>query len=125
MKKWVLKDGKVGFQQTVVPKVLRADLLWETHGGVAGGHLGVRKTLSRLRHRYYWVGLRRDVEEWCRARDVCSAKKGPPRRGRAPLQLYQVGAPLERVAVDIAGPFPTTAAGTRFLYKVAKSLRTT
>ena len=29
IKKWVLKNGKVGFQQTVVPKVLQAHLLRE------------------------------------------------------------------------------------------------
>ena len=39
VKKRILKDGKVGFQQTVVPKALRADLLWEAHGGVVSGNL--------------------------------------------------------------------------------------
>ena len=36
------------------------------------------------------------------------------RRPRAPLQLYQVGAPLERVAVDIIVPLPITNRGNRF-----------
>ena len=87
----------------------------EIHDSVTSGHLGVRKTLSRLRQRFYWVRMRQDVEEWCRACDICSAKKGPGRRVRAPLQLHQVGAPMERVAVDIAGPLPVTAAGNRYI----------
>lgn len=46
---------------------------------------------------------------------MCSAKKGPAKKTRAPLQVYQVGAPMERVAVDIAGRFPLTSRGNRFI----------
>jgi len=37
------------------------------------------------------------------------------KKNRAPLQLYQVGSPLERVAVDIVGLFPVTTQGNRFI----------
>ena len=43
------------------------------------------------------------------------AKKGPPRAPQAPLQLVTVGVPMERVAVDIAGPFPVSASGNRYV----------
>ena len=115
LKKWMTPDGRVRFWQSVIPKELRARVVREAHEGVTSGHLGVKKTLGRLRQRFYWVGLRSDVEEWCRACDTCSAKKGPGRRTRVPMQLYQVGAPMERVAVDIAGPLPLTAAGNRYI----------
>ena len=87
----------------------------EAHAGVSGGHQGCKKTLCRLRQRLYWVGMRRDVEEWCKLCHVCAAKKGLAWRIRAPLQLYQSGAPMERVAVDIAGPLPCTPRGTRYI----------
>ncbi|KAK4314495.1 hypothetical protein Pmani_014200 [Petrolisthes manimaculis] len=80
---------------------------------VSSGHLGVKKNLSRLRQRFYWMGMRQDVEEWCWAYDVCCAKKGPKKRGCAPLQLYQVGAP-----VDIAEPLPRTDKGNRYIFVV-------
>lgn len=40
-----------------------------------------------------------------------------PRRGQhdAPLQQYQVGAPMECVALDILGPFPVTEQGNRYV----------
>ncbi|KAG0729818.1 hypothetical protein GWK47_029555 [Chionoecetes opilio] len=81
------------------------ELVQEVHAGHTSGHQGVKKTLCRLRQRFYWFGpLRRDVIEWCRTCYTCAAKMGPPQRTRAPLQLYRAGAPMERVAVDIAGP---------------------
>lgn len=116
VKRWVESSG-VGSDAyvVIVPRTLRSELLRELHAGATSGHLGEKKTLCRLRQRFYWVGMRKDVSEWCKACDVCSAKKGPVRRNRAPLQVYCVGAPMERVAVDIAGPFPVTPRGNRFV----------
>ena len=59
--------------------------------------------------------MRQDVQEWSRACEVCCARNGSGRRIRAPLKLYQVGAPLELMVVDIVGPIPITARGNRFI----------
>ncbi|ROT66947.1 hypothetical protein C7M84_015001 [Penaeus vannamei] len=111
-RKWVKADGCVKFWQVVLPKELRARLIQEVHDGVANGHIGNSKTLSRLRQGF---GMRKDVREWCKTCATCNAKKGPAKKGKAPLQLYQVGTPMERVAVDVTGPFPAIAAGNRFI----------
>eukprot|EP00731_Ephydatia_muelleri_P024454 Em0016g725a len=29
------------------------------------GHLGVRKTLEKIQHQFYWPGQRKDVDMWC------------------------------------------------------------
>ncbi|KAK3885216.1 hypothetical protein Pcinc_010560 [Petrolisthes cinctipes] len=86
---WEAPDGLVKYWQLVVPKKLRSKILNESHNQITSGHLGVKKTLSRLRQKFYWMGMRQDVEEWCQACNVCCAKKGPKKRGCAPLQLYQ------------------------------------
>ncbi|XP_050710863.1 protein NYNRIN-like isoform X1 [Eriocheir sinensis] len=114
-RRWVSHDGLDHYWSTMLPMKSREGVLKEMHDSIASGHLGVKKTLSRLRQRFYWVGMRKDVEEWCHACEVCCAKKGPKKRHRAPLHLYQVGAPMERVAVDIAGPLPLTTNGNRYI----------
>ena len=118
LKRWEKARGGDSSWLVVVPRSLRAELLQELHAGLTSGHLGEKKTLSRLRQRFYWVGMRADVQGWCRACDTCCAKKGPARKTRAPLQLHHVGAPMERVAVDIAGPLPLTSRGNRFILVV-------
>lgn len=40
------------------------------------------------------------------------------KKPHAPLQQYNVGAPLERIAVDILGPLPRTNKGNRYLLVV-------
>jgi len=82
---WV--DAATGKQQwlIVAPLSRREGLLKEVHNGKTSGHLGIKRTMEKLRRRVYWVGLRQDVQEWCRTCQVCAAKKGPAQKTRAPL----------------------------------------
>ncbi|KAJ7989377.1 hypothetical protein DPEC_G00303900 [Dallia pectoralis] len=101
--------------QVVVPKGLQGEVLQQLHGGVGAGHFGVSKTLKRVRRGFYWARHRRDVEDICRRCDECAAKKGPSGRSHALLQQFPVGEPMERLGVDIVGPFPISEKGNRFI----------
>ncbi|KAL4004005.1 hypothetical protein ACER0C_003718 [Sarotherodon galilaeus] len=101
--------------QLLVPRALRSQVLELVHGSVGAGHYGTAKTLRRLRGRFYWPGCRRDVELHVHCCDTCTAQKGPTQRSTAPLQQYLVGAPMERVGVDVLGPFPVTESGNRYV----------
>lgn len=59
--------------------------------------------------------MHNDIEEWCLSCDICCAKRAPKRRGRAPLLLNQVGAPVEIVAINTAGPQPVTKVGDKYI----------
>ena len=101
--------------QLLVPRALRPQVLQVVHGSVGAGHYGNTKTLNRLRGRFYWPGCRKDVELHVHCCDACTAQKGPTQRSHAPLQQYLVGAPMERIGVDILGPFPVTDSGNRYV----------
>lgn len=118
-RKWESANGSKYVMQIVVPKSRTTDVLQEMHGGPTGGHMGMNKTLDRIRSKFYWVHARSDVENWCRNCTVCAAVKGPRRRLRGPMQVYNVGAPFERIAVDIAGPYPESRKGNRYMLVVA------
>ena len=44
--------------------------------------------------------------------------KTPPRMNRAELENIRVGEPLERVGMDITGPFPVTKYGNKYILVV-------
>ncbi|GFY36382.1 retrovirus-related Pol polyprotein from transposon 412 [Trichonephila clavipes] len=67
------------------------------------------KTLQKVRERFYRNNGRSDVEKCCRTSDPCAAPKAPRKRTRGRLQLYNVGAPFERIAFDILGPLPRSS----------------
>ena len=88
------------------------------HDGTTGRHLGVNKTVYKIRKRFYWVRFRHDVEEWCRTCAIYAASKGPQTRSWGKMTQYNVGLPLERIATDIAEPFPLTDDGNRYIMVV-------
>lgn len=57
------KNGEV-VRQLYVPMVMRGRLVVSKHGSAAGGHRAAEETLAKLRKRYYWASIRRDVEQW-------------------------------------------------------------
>ncbi|GFV47320.1 retrovirus-related Pol polyprotein from transposon 412 [Trichonephila clavipes] len=69
------------------------------------------KTLQKVRDRFNWNNVRSDDEKCCRNCDSCAARKGPRKRNRGRLQLYNVGAPFKRIAFDILGPLPRSSDG--------------
>ena len=85
------------------------------HGGVASGHLGEEKTLSRLKERFYWPGHWNDVKDWCNTCPNCVTRKSSGTKRRAPLQTIKAGYPMQIVAVDILGPMPETEEGYRYI----------
>ncbi|XP_014677591.1 PREDICTED: uncharacterized protein LOC106817443 [Priapulus caudatus] len=100
--------------QLVAPPVIRREIMEMLHGGRTAGHLGIRKTLERVRQRFTWPGMRVDIHRWCRKCDACAQRKGRRHR-RAGLQQQIVGAPWERVAIDYLGPLPTTERGNKYI----------
>jgi hypothetical protein len=115
---WESVDGKAVTMQLVLPKCRVKEVLQEIHGGTSGAHFGVNKTLGKIRERFYWVNARNDIETWCRKCATCAASKGPRTRSRGLMKQYNVGAPFERIAFDIAGPFPVTDSGNKYIMVV-------
>lgn len=64
-RKWESDDGKETKFLLVVPKTLRRFVLSHVHDSTAGAHLGIGKTLFKVRHRFFWYAMRRYVEEYC------------------------------------------------------------
>ncbi|UYV71663.1 K02A2.6-like, partial [Cordylochernes scorpioides] len=112
---WESADGRSTKMQLVVPEVKIPCVLREVHSGASGSHFGVTKTLRKVRERFYWVYCREDVENWCRRCTTCAASKGPQTRSRGKMREYNVGAPFERIAIDVAGPLPVTEDGNKYL----------
>lgn len=105
--------------QIVLPTSLRQNVLHQLHNVPTAGHLGVKKTLQKVRLRYFWYGLRRDVEHWISKCDTCASRKAPNKTPKAPMKLYSVGVPMERLAIDIAGPLPKTNKGNRYILVIS------
>jgi transposase InsO family protein len=93
-------------RQILLPPTLTKEVLTHCHDGLTGGHFGQTKTLANVTRRFLWPGMRREVNLYIKSCDTCSRYKAHGKKARASLKDHRVGMPMERVCIDIAGPFP-------------------
>lgn len=113
-RRWEHPSGKTTVLQVVVPTSLQKDAIQACHEGT-GGHFGENKTFSFIRRRFFWMGCRRSVKNFCAACAVCSKRDGTGIRIHAELQPSHPGAPFNRVGLDILGPFPRSTLNNRYV----------
>ena len=118
VRKWEVLGTDIIYWQAVIPLKQRRLVLKYSHDIKASGHLGVTKTLKRIRQRYYWPGLQRDVRAYVVGCEKCAKRKGPNRTKIAPMQIVRSGYPMERIAVDILGELPRTENGNKYILVV-------
>ena len=107
-RRWESENGNDIKFLVIVPKTLRQFVLSQLHDGVTGAHLGIGKTLGKVRERFFWCALKRDIEEWCVRCKICCSRKMSHKQAKAPMKQYNVGLPMERVAIDFMGPLTKT-----------------
>ena len=114
--------GKKTRKQILVPVCLQDQVLENCHNAVTAGHMGIRRTLASVRTRFYWPKLRKSIEAWIARCAVCASRKPALKKRRGPMQKYLVGEPMERVALDISGPWPLSESGNRYILVVTDHL---
>ena len=101
----------------VVPKALQTDVLKGTHDSSFTEHLGVTRTLDRIRKRFFWPNMQKSVENYICQCDACLQRKSPQiiSNGSAPLQSIEVSEPFTCWALGYMGPLPETGRGNRHI----------
>ena len=110
-----LRDGIIYRQEEppllVVPVDLRKHILELAHTIPLAGHTGINRTREKLRGKYFWFGMTRDIRAYILSCSPCNHAKKNSRVARAEMQMYHAGFPMERVHLDFLGPLPTSTRG--------------
>ena len=118
-RKYTEGDGKSFCLQAVVPSKERRTVLKFCHDLETAAHLGVTKTLARIRQRYYWPGLQSDTRSYIAGCEKCSKRKSPQMKRKAPMTLVESGLPMDRIATDILGELPITDDGNKYILVIS------
>ena len=101
----------------VVPRSSRREVLQALHDHPTSGHLGVKKTYSRIRTRFYWPKMFKTVRNYVLSCEGCSRQKRCHEIPEGLLQpLPATSKPFERVGLDKLGPFPESLDGNRHVF---------
>ena len=92
--------------QQVVPTILRPKTLESIHISTTASHLGVTKTLEKLRARFYWPGHKKDVSVFVSSCLVCQQCNSPKQKHRPSLVNWPLSFLFDHIGIDFLGPLP-------------------
>ena len=75
----------------IVPRALIHEVFQVHHDLSLAGHLGIHRTIAKVREGFHWVGLSRDIHNLVAECPQCSHSKGLSVRLGGALKLYQAG----------------------------------
>lgn len=99
----------------VVPASLQEDVLKYCHDVKPSGQMEQKKTIERAKQSFMWYNMQQDCINYVKGCSVCNQNKKPHVRPRASLSLFHAGFPMERVHLDILGPFNPSESGNRYV----------
>ena len=115
---WRRDAGRI---QLVVPQStrLRNEALRDSHDAPMAGHFGVRRTLARLRIRFWWKGMAADTQAYCESCIKCQTRKSSTKSPGT--EYHVVEYPVRRweaVNVDFVSGLPMTVNGNDAVFTV-------
>lgn len=121
-RKYLLENGLV-FRRThdessggalVLPPELRQHVLHSLHDHVTAGHLGIAKTYHKIKQRFYWPRMYRDIRSYVLSCKKCGGNKICTQAQMGMLQpIPPTCRPFERLGMDELGPFQQSIDGNQ------------
>ena len=100
----------------VIPESNKKSIMEEFHDQPTSGHLGIKKTLDKIKRRFFWPGLADDLIEYINSCRKCHSRKKPTTRVQGLLQpIPPAEFPFQRVGIDLLGPLVKTKSGNRWI----------
>uniref|UniRef100_A0A914LJ70 RNA-directed DNA polymerase n=1 Tax=Meloidogyne incognita TaxID=6306 RepID=A0A914LJ70_MELIC len=125
--KGVIFVKEKGEPRILVPENLRKKVMEEYHNDtLQGGHLGVKRTLEKIKRNMFWDKMGSDVNEFVKNCDACQKRKviGLHQSKEPITPMEPSGRPFQRIHVDLMGPVPMAKNGYKcpddcgFLFKM-------
>jgi transposase InsO family protein len=99
----------------VVPARYMAVVLHNNHDTPMAAHMGISKTFDRLRIGYWWKTMYQDVSDYINSCSTCQRTRKLGQRTGLLQSIPVPEQPFDMIAIDLLGPFPTSANGNKYI----------
>jgi len=81
------------------------------------GHFGSRKTYKRIKNLFFWPGIKKDVDFFCRSCRECQCQRKITVLDRVPIQaVIRPDCAFDTISIDCAGPIdPPSGRGHNYI----------
>ena len=98
-------------------------ILYEYHDSPIGGHSGIEKTLKKVKLKYTWQNMRKDIKEYIKKCKSCQINKLTRKKTKLDMQITTTSTtPFEKIFLDIVGPLPLSINGNKYLLTLQDDL---
>lgn len=128
-KMWMICDGilfkKIKLKQypnkdndwkLYIPEQLKTEILKECHDNATAGHFGIRKTLFKIKQKYFWPHMVTDVKDYVGKCETCAKIKASQQPQMGLMGKHrEVTRPWQIISLDLMGPLPRSKRGHTML----------
>ena len=101
-----VRKGRPSYFQQLIPASLVPQVLNSIHSSTTGSHLGIFKTVEKVRERFYWPGFQEDVILLINRCEQCQKRANPPKTYRRSLIKWTPSYPFHHIGINFMGPLP-------------------
>ena len=112
---YIIDDDK---EKIILSPSLHETVFRDMHAQPFSGHLGVTKTFSKIRERYFWPGLFRLVANYVRQCRDCAMYKPANFNMTPPLISITSARALQLIELDVVGPFPVSDKDNKYIFTI-------
>ena len=95
-------------------------VLYMTHDHPTGGHLGRDAVYNKIKERFYWKGMKEDIENYIRTYEKCQRRGGIT--NRTYLNPIKVKQAFDTIGIDFVGPLNRTRKGNKYILVLTEYL---
>ena len=81
----------------VIPLCEKRNIIQQSHADKTSAYLGVRETLARMKQKFYWPGIRKDVRSYVASCEPCSKCKCLLQKNRDLIKRQALGCHEQKV----------------------------
>nr|CAD2204781.1 unnamed protein product [Meloidogyne enterolobii] len=103
----------------LIPQILQNKIIKEYHeDSLQGAHLGLKRTLEKLKRTMSWKGMAKDVMDKIRICEVCQRRKivGKHLSREEICPIEPASRPFERIHIDLLGPIQKSIYGHKYIF---------
>ena len=94
-------------------------MLKRVHKCPNAGHLGLTRTLCRIRLRFFRPKVRQTVEQYIASRQICLPHNQHTSPDKTSFKPIEVGKPFTFWAMDYLRPLPETTPGNKHIFQLS------
>ena len=97
------------------PDIIKPMLMEYYHSSTIGAHMGINKTIHRVRREYHWENMNSEIANFVKRCKLCALSK-PARNSQISQLISEIPAtPFSKIYLDFSGPYPCSKSGNTML----------